>query len=251
MAGFLSMLPGLFGSMLKSGGSDKTMGLLDGVMGEGKSSGLFGSIGKGIGNVLSDIGGGKVNSWGDFGRSVAKSAAPVFGYEVGTSPASDSKVSSSIEINKKILEDSPSAAVHRTMIVPEHPKPAIAPFMSQYKAPEVPMSAPADSNGQHTDAYGRDENDPLHDKMYFDGKDYKYAPLFLTDSMGNKVKPKLYYNRDSDDYEVIYRNGQSKNDIFGNFIDPNIMTLEKVANKRPKKKNIGKKKHKSLYSKRK
>lgn len=145
------MLPGLFGSLFKSGGSDKTMGLLDNVMGEGKSSGLFGSIGKGIGNVLSDIGGGKVNSWGDFGRSVAKSAAPVFGYESGTTPMADSKVSSAVEINKQLLENSPSAAVHRTMIVPEHPKQAIVPFMSQYKAPEVPISPPADANGQHID----------------------------------------------------------------------------------------------------
>lgn len=205
MAGFLSMLPGLFGSMLKTGGSDKTLGLLNDVMAKGESSGLFSSIGKGIGNVLADIGGGKVNSWGEFGKSVARSAAPVFGYEAGTTPMADSKVSSAIEINKQLLENSPSAAIHRTMIVPEHPKPAIAPFMSQYKAPEIPIT-PVDANGQH-------------------------------------IKPTIYLNGDSGEYEKVYRKGKTDEDIHGNFIDPAIM--KKVKQKR---KVIGKRKHKSIYS---
>lgn len=66
MAGLLAQLPGLLSSFAAAGGQDG-------------SGGLLGSIKSGIGRVLSDIGGSKVHSWGDLGKSIASSAGELFG----------------------------------------------------------------------------------------------------------------------------------------------------------------------------
>lgn len=149
MAGFLSMLPGLFGRAML--GKEKISDLTseDKDKAAGNLLGIFDTVKGAIGNVLSDVGSGNVNSWGDFGKSLARSGAKALGVDV---PHGDAKVGSSLAINQKVLDDSNSANNGTTMIVPNHPRNgAHIPYVSTYKAPEVPMAAPANMVGQHED----------------------------------------------------------------------------------------------------
>lgn len=95
MAGFLSMLPNLVGGL---GGS----GLLD-------------SIKTAAGNVLSDVGSGNVNSWGDFGKSLARAGAGILGVKKEI-PVQDNNNSNADYVNRRMLEGNKNAANETTII---------------------------------------------------------------------------------------------------------------------------------------
>lgn len=97
MAGFLSQLPNLLGAA--------------------KGSGILDSLKGAVGNILSDVGSGKVASWGDFGRSLARSGAKLLGVD-SSPPVQDNHTTEADNLNKKITENSNNAANLTTMIQP-------------------------------------------------------------------------------------------------------------------------------------
>lgn len=103
MAGILGMIPGLIAGKL--GAED--------IVGGIHSSGILDTLKNAAGGILSDLGSGRVNSWSDFGKSLARSGAKALGAEV---PEHDQKVSSSIAATKAMLDQGNNAANERTMI---------------------------------------------------------------------------------------------------------------------------------------
>lgn len=97
MAGFLSMLPGLFGAA--------------------KSSGILDKVANVAGDVLSDIGSGKIGSWGDFGKSLARGGAALLGSPSAAPPPNPLEVKEA-QMNKVLLENSKNAADQHNIMLP-------------------------------------------------------------------------------------------------------------------------------------
>ena len=132
MAGFLSMLPGLF-----SIGSSLLGGL--------KSSGIMDTVKKTISGSIGDIREGRAGNWSQLGNSLKNRF-------IENTPDSDSRMSSSLNATRSMLENSNSANHGSSMIVPDHPRNmGYIPYTSTYKTPEVPMAAPANMVGQHVE----------------------------------------------------------------------------------------------------
>lgn len=125
MAGILSMIPGLISGA--------------------KSSGILDTLKNAAGSVLSDLGSGRVSSWADFGKSLARSGAKALGAEV---PEHDQKVSSSIAATKAVLDHGNNAANERTMIqTADQPKAKM--FTPYMKLAEENVTVPIAAPMQH------------------------------------------------------------------------------------------------------
>jgi hypothetical protein len=133
MAGFLSMLPNL-------------------VSGLGGGGGILNSIKNAAGNVLSDVGEGKVSSWGDFGKSLARAGAGLLGVNKDL-PIQDNNNSNADYVNKKILESGKNAANETTMIqqaADRQPKGVVITPQSMGAAYK-PLSVNEEKRVQHTE----------------------------------------------------------------------------------------------------
>lgn len=111
MAGFLSLLPGLFSTFA---GKDSA-GKAGEAIGHIANSGVFDTIKNAIGGVLADVGSGNVNSGADFGRALARSGAKALGVEI---PKTDHNTSSGMDSTKMMLDHGGNANNETTMIKP-------------------------------------------------------------------------------------------------------------------------------------
>lgn len=80
---------------------------LPGLLSAGKSSGFFDTIKNMAGSVLGDLGSGKVQSWKDFGQSLAGAGAAALGVHP--------KDQAMMQLNSDLLAKSNNAADHRVV----------------------------------------------------------------------------------------------------------------------------------------
>lgn len=132
MAGFLSMLPNLV-----SGGG----------------GGILSSLKNAAASVLGDVGSGKVSSWGDFGKSLARAGSNLLGGGGGDRSLPVQDTSNADYVNRRVLDMGKNAANETTVIQQSkdmQPKGVeITPTsMAPYKAPAAAPYKPLDVAGQ-------------------------------------------------------------------------------------------------------
>lgn len=129
MAGFLSMLPGLMTSVGQSG--------------------ILGKVADVAGNVLKDIGEGKVSSWGDFGKSLAAGGARALGQQVGNPPMGNQHERAMADVNAELLKRSTNMADKGVVMAPKQ---------SSDVMPKMPFQRPGSSSAPAVPAgRGKDE----------------------------------------------------------------------------------------------